>query len=67
MEICKNSKINIFPLYFWKFPLYFQVWTFQRKMKKENSETLGNAFFIDWNDISLGEIFLQTFLQIGTP
>ena len=47
----KNSIINIFPLYFWKFPLYFQVWTFQRKMKKENSETLGNAFFyrLEWH------------------
>ena len=24
-------------------------------------------FFIDWNDISLGQMFLKTFLQIGTP
>ena len=46
----------------------FQVWTFQRKMKKENSGTLGNTFFLYRLELHIScRYFFANFFAIGTP
>ena len=67
MEIRKIPKSTFSLCIFGNFLCIFEFWLSKGRWMRKTLKFWEKHFFIDWNDISLGQMFLQTFLQIGTP
>ena len=67
MEIWKFSRWTFLLCVFDNFLCISKFGLSKGRWRRKTLKLREMHFFIDWNDISLGQMFLQTFLQIGTP